>query len=315
MAEDNITLPSDNITFYNRGNNLLTAILFFITFLFGIVVNSVFVWVLGFRLKRTVNTIWFFHLIVSNIIFVMITPFLGTTFLMNSQWTFGVALCKVINGLISLCMFISVFLLTFISVDRYLLIFHPLWYRSHRTTRCASIITTSAWIVSVMLCSPYLVLRETRITDRNKTICFNNYALSDDWDNPEVQKLRKVVNWSMFTTRVVLGYLLPFFIITFCYVKIAFKIKSKKLAKTQKPFKVILAAILSFFICWMPYHMHAGMSIWAPENTLQAIQACAVCLICINSCFSPILYLCIGGNVNQVFKKSILTLFESAFNT
>ncbi|XP_069489038.1 probable G-protein coupled receptor 33 [Ambystoma mexicanum] len=308
-----------NTTVLAQGSNissLLPAILFFVTFMFGVVVNILFIWVLGFKLKRVVNTIWFFHLIVANSIFIALTPFLGVSFLMDSHWIFGVFLCKVVNALISLCMFISVSLLTAISIDRYLLISRPLWYRSRRNARSASIISGCAWILSFVLCAPYLVFRETRTNERNKTICFNNYALSADLDNPEIQKLRDVVNWSMFIMRALLGFLLPFLAITFCYLKIAITLKRKNLTKSRKPFKVILAAILSFFICWTPYHLYSGLSIHKghfSEDSLQTVQALSATLICINSCFTPILYLCVGGNFKQVFQKSIINLFESAF--
>ncbi|XP_030069227.1 probable G-protein coupled receptor 33 [Microcaecilia unicolor] len=296
--------------------NLLLAAFYYITFLFGIVANSLFLWVLGFKMKNTINTIWFFHLILANFIFVILMPFIGIYYLMFPDWIFGQLMCKLINFLISLCMFAAVFLLTIISIDRYLLVVHPLWSRCHRTTKCASIISAVTWVLALVFSAPYLAFRETHRDEQNKTICYNNYAFSNDWEDLNTQNLRKKVQWLMFVFRLLLGFLLPFVTISFCYLTIAFKMKMKNLTKSKKPFKVIITAIISFFLCWTPYHVFYGYSIY-PDNypeLLNIFKAVSSYSACINSCFTPILYLFIGQNFKQVFRRSIMTFFESAFN-
>ncbi|XP_029432060.1 probable G-protein coupled receptor 33 [Rhinatrema bivittatum] len=296
--------------------NLMLATFFFITFLFGIVTNSLFLWVLGFKMKRAINTIWFFHLILSNVIFIFLLPFVGVYILMDSHWIFGTLMCKLINTLISLSMFASVFLLTIISIDRYLLIAHPMWSWCHRTTKCASIICVVIWILALGLSAPYLAFRETHLDEQNKTICCNNYAFSNDWVDPNTQLLRIKVHWLMFAFRLLSGFLLPFIIITFCYLTIAIKMKMKSLTRSKKPFKVIITAIISFFLCWAPYHVYYSLGIYKDQypELINAFKSLSSFLSCINSCFTPILYLFIGENFKQIFRRSIRSFFESAFN-
>ncbi|XP_030069228.1 probable G-protein coupled receptor 33 [Microcaecilia unicolor] len=296
--------------------NLVPATFFFITFLFGIIANSLFLWVLGFKMKRAVNIIWFFHLILANFIFTIMMPIIGVYLLVYPQWIFGQLMCKLINTLLSVSMFAAVFLLTIISTDRYLLVVHPLWCRSHRTTKCASTISAMTWVLALVFSAPYLIFRVTRLDEQNRTICYNNYAFPNDWEDLNTLKLKRKVQCFLFVFRFLLGFLLPFIIISFCYLTIASKMKMKSLTKSKKPFKVIIIVIISFLFSWTPYHVYYGLSLYPDHypGLLNIFKVLSSCLTCINSCFTPILYLFIGENFKQIFRRSIMSLFESAFN-
>ncbi|MEE6514919.1 hypothetical protein FKM82_023363 [Ascaphus truei] len=296
-------------------SQLISALVLLLTFLFGLIGNSLYLWVLGIRMSKTVNTTWFFHYILANVVFNFTIPFLAVFVLMYPHWMFGTLLCKLINSLLSLCMYAAVFLLTVISLDRYLLVFCPHWYRRHMNPRYASAICLLLWGLAILCSSPYLAFRQVRYMQDNKTtICYNDYTFSGRWD--EQQKLHRQVKWSMFYFHLLLGFLLPFFVITICYLQIALKMKSERLARSNKPFKIIFIAITSFFISWIPYHVWYGMSVENgrfPQSLLNKLQVLATCSVCFNCCFTPILYLFIVESFKVVFRKSILSLIESAF--
>ncbi|XP_063291534.1 probable G-protein coupled receptor 33 [Pelobates fuscus] len=294
-------------------SNIFITLILFITFLFGLVVNNLYLWVLGFRLSKTVNSIWFFHFILANLVFTYILPFIAVYMLTYPHWVLGLVMCKLLNSLISVAMFESVFILTIISIDRYLLVFHPHWYRRHMTPRFATIICILIWGLAIICSSPYIVFRQLR-KENTTTFCENDYTLSRKWDSQHRQLNTK---WSLFTFHIVVGYLLPFSVILVCYLRIALKMKKEKMARTSKPYKIITIAILSFFVCWLPYHLWYGMSIEKgrfKESTLGALKILTTCLTCLNFCFTPIFYLFIVDSFKKVFKKSILSLIESVLN-
>ncbi|KAM8927822.1 putative G-protein coupled receptor 33 [Pelodytes ibericus] len=292
---------------------VVVGLLLVITFIFGLVVNNLYLWVLGFRMNKSINSTWFFHFIVSNLVFTLILPFILVFFLMYPHWIFGLFLCKVINALISVAMYTSVFVLMVISLDRYLLVFHPHWYRSHMKSRYATIICLILWALSILCSSPYLVFRNLR-QENGTTLCFNDYSMSRTWES---QRREQQIKWAIFSFRILVGYLFPFFVIAFCYLKIALKMRKEKLAKSSKPYKIIFIAILSFFVSWMPYHAWYAMGVEKgrfQESTLNAMMILTLCLTCFNSCFTPIFYLFIVESFKKMFKKSILSLVESMFS-
>ncbi|XP_044134119.1 probable G-protein coupled receptor 33 [Bufo gargarizans] len=284
---------------------LISAIFLLFTFVFGLVMNTLYLWVLSFRMRRSINTTWFFHFILGNLVFTLSIPFFTTYVIMRPHWIFKQFLCKVINSLISLDMYLTVFVLTVISIDRFLLVFHPVWYRGHMNPQKATVICLFLWFLALLFTAPYLVLRQVKY-ENNITICYNDYTLSGRWNGQRVK-------WIMFTTRLFLGLLIPFVIITICYLQIIIKISKENLAKSNKPYKIICIAITSFFVCWTPYHVWYGMSAEPgrfPEGLLNALNVLTTSLTCLNSCFTPIIYLFIAEDFKMMFKKSFLELIE-----
>ncbi|MBZ3869649.1 putative G-protein coupled receptor 33 [Sciurus carolinensis] len=293
---------------------MIIALFLFMSFIIGTITNGLYLWVLNFKMKKTVNTLLFFHLILSYFISILIIPFLAISYLQDHYWIFGTALCKVFNSTLSLGMFASVFFLSAISLDRYLLTLHPVWSQQHRTPRWASNIVLGIWISATALSSPYLVFRETHQDSKGKVTCRNNYAVSTNWENEKMQTLRQWIHATCFISRLLLGFLLPFFIILFCYKRVASKMKERSLFKSRKPFKVMMTAIISFFVCWMPYHVHQGLILTKNQSFLLELSLIlTVMTSSFNSVFSPTLYLFVGENFKKIFKKSILALFESTF--
>uniref|UniRef100_A0A6I8SVY2 G-protein coupled receptors family 1 profile domain-containing protein n=1 Tax=Xenopus tropicalis TaxID=8364 RepID=A0A6I8SVY2_XENTR len=294
--------------------NILCTLILLITFLFGLVVNVLYLWILGLKMSKSVNTAMIFHLILVNLVFTMTMPLLSVYMLTFPQWILGDFMCKLVNSLLSLCIYTTVFFLTVISLDRYTLVFHPVWYRGHMNHRYASVTCILLWGFAAS--SPYFAFRQIRLLDDNETtICYNDYSLTGKWDNE--QKAIVQMKWLLFSFRLVLCFLLPFSVITVCYLKIALKMKKGNLVKSSKPYKIIFIAVTSFFLSFIPYHLWYGMSIEEGifrETTLNGLKLLATCLACFHYCFTPVLYLFIAENFKKTLRKSILSLIESVFS-
>ncbi|KAE8594264.1 hypothetical protein XENTR_v10019537 [Xenopus tropicalis] len=296
--------------------NILSCVVFLMTFLFGLVVNNLYLWIIGFKMYKSINSTWFFHLISTNSVFTLTMPFVAVYLLMSPNWIMGYFLCKLINSMVSLCVYANVLFLTVISLDRHTFVFYPIWYRRHMTHRRASAICFAVWGLSMVSSSPYFAFRQIRLLDDNETtICYNDYSLTGKWDNE--QKAIVQMKWLLFSFRLVLCFLLPFSVITVCYLKIALKMKKGNLVKSSKPYKIIFIAVTSFFLSFIPYHLWYGMSIEEGifrETTLNGLKLLATCLACFHYCFTPVLYLFIAENFKKTLRKSILSLIESVFS-
>ncbi|OCT73305.1 probable G-protein coupled receptor 33 [Xenopus laevis] len=295
--------------------NILSSLALFMTSLFGLVVNSLYLWVLRFKMCKSVNTTWFFHLILGNSVFTITVPFLAVYRLMSPHWIFGGFLCKLINSVIVLCMYANIIFLTIISIDRYALVHHPVWYRRYMTHRFASIICISMWGFTILCSAPYFAFRQIRLLDDNKTtICYTDYTFYGLWDNH--QKSRIQIEWIVFFFNLVLSFLLPFFVIMVCYLKIAFRMKKGNLTRSSKPYKIIFITVVSFFIFFIPYHIWKGMSIEKRKfhkTTRDVLKVIMTCSFCFHYCFTPMLYLFIVENFKKLLRKSLITLFETVF--
>ncbi|XP_039368941.1 probable G-protein coupled receptor 33 [Mauremys reevesii] len=322
MDQDNTTLPpttganSSQTPAAVSAAHLVTAVLLFTTFLVGVAGNGLYLWVLALKMRRTVTTLWFLHLVSCYLLFTLLIPFFAVYVLLGFHWVFGTAMCKLLNTCISVGMFTSVFLLTLISLDRYILTHHPIWSRNHRIVPRAQKLIVGVWLASFGLSTPYLAFRETQVVDGGRIICINNYALSRDWNGAEPQELRRRVHLAVFMVRLLLGFLLPFCTIAGCYGRVGLKMKEKKLVWAGKPFKVMVAAVVSFFLSWLPYHLYQSLNFYkkeVPESVMGALLVIYTFSSCFNTCFTPILYLFVGEKFWQVFRTSLLTLVKAAF--
>ncbi|KAL1269189.1 hypothetical protein QQF64_031478 [Cirrhinus molitorella] len=138
-------------------------------------------------------------------------------------------------------MFSSIFLLVIISVDRCVAVMFPVWAQNHRTIGKASVLIMLAWIVSAALSIPSIVYRDVQ-NHLGTSRCINNYTSS--------QYGHEVIAVSRF----VFGFVIPFILIILCYTVIILRLRATQMAKSNKPFKIMTALILTFFLCWLPYH-------------------------------------------------------------
>uniref|UniRef100_A0A8D0DIH7 G-protein coupled receptors family 1 profile domain-containing protein n=1 Tax=Salvator merianae TaxID=96440 RepID=A0A8D0DIH7_SALMN len=167
--------------------HILSMVIYSISFLLGVMGNGLVIFVTGFRMKKTVNTVWFLNLAIADFVFTFFLPLSVAYMALGFHWPFGKALCKINSTLAFLNMFASVFLLTIISIDRCVSVMCPVWAQNFRNPRMASLVALGIWLAALVLSSPYLAFRDTRHspTKENTTLCFNNFALSDDFESEE----------------------------------------------------------------------------------------------------------------------------------
>lgn len=301
------------------GLNIFSVVLYSVAFLLGVMGNGLVIWVTGFKMKKTVNTVWFLNLAIADFIFTFFLPLSITYTAMGFHWPFGKFLCKMNAGVSFLNLYASVFFLTIISIDRCFSVVLPVWCQNHRTIRLASIIALVTWLFALTITSPILYFRDTSIHRKTNTIaCFTNYAdLSKPGNGYLFQKRHKAIG----ITRFVFGFLIPFMVIVVCYGIISWRIIRNRMSnKSRKPFLIMTAVIVCFFLCWLPFHIFAFLEISIHKGTSCALQRAlkvgipiATNLAFLNSCINPILYVLLGHDARSTIRKSFLVKLESAF--
>lgn len=272
-----------------------------VIFLLGFFGNALVIWISGFKMKKTVNTTWYLSLAISDFVFCAFLPFSITNMVME-EWIFGPFLCKFASAVMFLNMFSSIFLLVIISVDRCVSVVFPVWAQNHRTVKKASVVVVLAWLLAIGLSIPSMIFRDVR-AHLGRTICFNNYTF-----NAHSHEIVAV-------SRFLLGFVIPFVIIIICYSIIIVKLRTNRMNKSSKPFKVMSALIAAFFICWLPYHVFVLLEL-NHQNYSHAILTAGLkvgtSLATANSFLNPVLYVFMGNDFKQKFKSSVLSKMENA---
>ncbi|XP_065276261.1 chemerin-like receptor 1 [Emys orbicularis] len=300
--------------------HVVSMVIYSIAFVLGVTGNGLVIFITGFRMKRTVNTIWFLNLAVADFIFTFFLPFSVAYTALGFHWPFGRALCKINTALAFLNLYASVYLLMVISIDRCISVVRPVWAQNHRTPNLAFLVALGVWVVALALCSPNLYFRHTDPSPYNENItnCYNNFDTAGEGATEEQRKKRFNTNHRAMTiSRFILGFLIPFTVIVCCYVAILAKLKRNQLARSGKPFKVIAAVIVAFFLCWLPYHIFSFLEMNRTPSLDTALIVglpLTASLAFINSCLNPILYVFMGQDFKEKVRRSLFSAFERAFS-
>ncbi|AWP20582.1 putative type-1 angiotensin II receptor [Scophthalmus maximus] len=296
----------------------LIPIVYGCNFVIGIVGNSMVVAVIYCYMKlKTVANIFVLNLAVSDLTFLITLPMWATFAATGYHWPFGGFLCKASAGLVIFNLYTSIFFLTALSIDRYLAIVHPVRSRRFRTVVYARITCVVIWLFAFVLSVPTALTRDVHnITDSNNTVCGILHANIEN-----AMRLRELL-LAISLMKSLLGFLVPFIIIITCYCLIgrallggARLIQKSSRSREDEVLRMLAAAVLAFFLCWMPHQVFHFMQVL---TQLTVVENCAIldiidtampftiCIAYFNSCVNPIVY----GFVGQNFRKNLLRLLR-----
>ncbi|XP_048037288.1 C3a anaphylatoxin chemotactic receptor-like [Megalobrama amblycephala] len=289
-----------------KSMRVISLVVYSLTFLLGVPGNIFVVYIAGMKMKRTVNTIWFLNLATADLLCCLSVPFSMVQILLDHHWPYGSVMCKILPTVIVSNMFASVFILSLISLDRFTQVITPVWAQNHRNLFLARLSCVVAWVLALVLSLPLMILGHTFTNEHlNNTYC----TFLANEEDVSTSGLLSII-------RFVFGFLIPLTCITSCYGIIARKLGSSHF-HSGRAFRIMLAVIVAFFLCWLPYHM-VDLIIWYGEDsiflTALAVDPLAISLAYFNSCLNPILYVFMGQDFKNKVKLSLRRVFERAFS-
>ncbi|KAM5207562.1 putative G-protein coupled receptor 32 [Hipposideros larvatus] len=292
----------------------LTVGILSVSFVVGIVVNGLVLWMTVFRMTRTVNTIWFFNLALADFTVLLSLPIPIYT-LAIGEWLLKDLVCKLYLALLTLTFFTSICLLVLISVDRCISVLYPIWARNHRTVRRARWLTVGVWLLAAITCYPSLKFRTTGKL-KGCMRCYFKFNMgneggknSQDWNRTERQMVVTILHF-------LVGFLVPLAIISTCAYLIRAKIQREGWVQARRPKRLLLVLVSAFFIFWFPFNMALLVQLELEkyhDPKMLLILWATFSLGCLNSCLNPFLYVFIGRDFKEKFFQSLPSALARAF--
>ncbi|XP_059395474.1 C3a anaphylatoxin chemotactic receptor-like [Carassius carassius] len=283
---------------------VISLVFFYLTLILGVPGNAFVVYVVGLKMKRTVKTVGFLNLAIADLL-CCLSPLFTVTKSTIGYWPYGSIMCKILPFIMLISRFASVFTLSLISLDRFTRVITPVWAQNHRSLFIARLSCATAWILASLLSLPFMMLRET-YTENNKTQC-RPYQRNEE--HFELYGMLSII-------RFVFGFLVPLICIIICYGFIAHKL-GKSHFHSGRVFRIILAVIVAFFLCWLPYHILRLIIMYGEKSSRQValiVNLLAISLAYFNSCLNPILYVFMGQDFKSNVKLSLRRVFERVFS-
>ncbi|KAF7661275.1 hypothetical protein LDENG_00265650 [Lucifuga dentata] len=257
----------------------------------------------------TMAEIYLSNLAAADLILVSCLPFWAVNIANGFDWPFGLLLCQLVNLGIKMNTYCSIYLLVLVSIDRFIALVHTMSHGRLRRPKYAKLSCLLVWSFSLLMSVPALLFRSLKyFPEYDVTACYLKYP------NITVELLCDGI-------LIFFGFVIPVSIISYCTVRIIQALKTQAMErfhaeKTEnKATLLVLAVLLAFFICWVPFHLVTMLDVFLRAEVLEGCHLTAILEICnqiftylafFNSVLNPILYVIVGKN----FRKKVCELFQ-----
>lgn len=256
------------------------------------------------RQMHTVTNFFITNLALSDVLLcVLAVPFTPLYTFMGG-WVFGSTLCHLVPYAQGVSVYISTLTLTSIAVDRFLVIIYP--FHPRMKIAMCMVIIVGIWMFSMLVTLPYGVYMQL---EEPHTYC------EEHWPS---ESLRKI--FSSLTS--IMQFIVPFFVIAFCYVCVSIKLNDRAKAKPgsktsrreqtdrerkRRTNRMLIAMVAIFGISWLPLNIINVLGdFYAYANDWTYYRLCFFmthCLAMSSTCYNPFLYAWLNDNFRKEFKQ------------
>ncbi|KAL8180999.1 UNVERIFIED_CONTAM: hypothetical protein K2H54_043580 [Gekko kuhli] len=275
-------------------------VMYSIISIMGFFFNLLALWVFHFGTQKTNSiTIYMKNLALSDLLLALCLLFRAA----YQNQSGPAMLCKVVGSIFYLTMYVSIGLLSLISLDRYLKITRPLHqFRIHTVTHSTAA-SGLVWLACSAMMLPFFFGAGEKGSCADKCFHFKRRGV-----------LGAVFNLTAVATFFVL---LGFFL--YSYGKISLKLRQVALRKTRQQSRKTSGRAISktfvvlaiFIICFTPYHVVrvpyilAQVEVISDLGSVQALHLAnelVLCVSALNCCFDPVIFFFLSSS----FKRAML---------
>lgn len=255
---------------------------------------------------KTVTNMFILNLAIADDLFTLVLPISIAEHLLN-YWPFGEVLCKVILSIDHYNIFSSIYFLTVMSIDRYLVVWATVRSKRmpYRTYRAAKIISLCVWILVILIVMPFTVFAGVYNSNDGRKSCGLNFP------SPE--------NLWFKTSRIytlILGFAIPVSTICILYTMMLYKLRNMKLNsnakaldKAKKKVTIMVFIVLAVCLfCWTPFHLSTIVALTTDLRTTPLVIGISYFITSLsyaNSCLNPFLYAFLDDSFRKAFTKML----------
>ncbi|XP_048837928.1 G protein-coupled receptor 184 isoform X2 [Brienomyrus brachyistius] len=284
----------------NSISNLLMAI-YIVAFVLGVVLNLITLGPIVQQVRsHNVLGVCLLNVAISDLLYIFTMPLWIHYYYSDHRWEMGQRTCQLAGFFFYSNMYISIYLLCCISVDRCLTITYPLQARAFRRPRYAWTVCGSVILIVMIIHALILALDNRNTPLDGKLRCYEHLPMPS-----EVARMNLI--------RASLGFLLPLLVLASCYWQIFGKVHRSETLDKQSKRKVQLLSmgvIVIFSVCFAPYHLllivrsvamllMQGEMYCAFEQHTYFYFSVALAISSLNSVMDPVLYVLVSNGVKE----------------
>lgn len=306
--------------------------LFAVIYVVGLIGNGTLIYIVAKnKHMRNVPNILIVSLAAGDFLMIFVSVPYTISIYVLPTWPYGDILCKLNEGLQTLSLGITVFTLTALSVERYVVIAkNPIRIHQRGALKRTVVTATLIWIISLLLSVPEYFIYNVIVEGQNMSAC-------KPYDNlpwPEWVPQFHVIG------RFIIYFLAPLLIIFWCYISIsralylvpvsssssgtdlqlATRLSSREyqrqIKNRKKVAKIVLLLVALFIICWLPRHIFV---IWyyVDDSAMDAFwfffKITGFLLMFVSSCVNPLILYFLSKQFRMYYDKYLFCCFNQCF--
>ena len=256
---------------------------------------------------HTVTNLFITNLALSDILLcIFAVPITPLYLIYFKEWVFGRLLCHLVTYAQGVSIYISAFTLTSIAIDRFFVIIYP--FKSRMKINFCLLIVISVWISAALLTLPYGLFVQL-VEEKEVKRC------DEMWSHDEFR-----IAFGFSTS--ILQFVIPFIIISFCYMRICEKLRDRARAKpgarslrkeelekerTRRINRVLISMVIIFGTSWLPLNiLNLLLDFYTPASNwpyLKLLFLASHAIAMSSTCYNPFLYSWLIDNFRKEFKK------------
>ncbi|XP_056139434.1 G protein-coupled receptor 184 [Lampris incognitus] len=315
---ENNGLTSKSVTMNNTCVNVgeshigdfLMAV-YILVFILGLIVNILTFGPIYQQVRgQNILGIYLLCLSFSDLLFILTMPLWINYYYQDHHWKLGPISCSIAGFFYYTNMYISIFLLCCISVDRCLVVNFPIRFKAYRTSCHTWAVCIFVYILVGALHILVLVndnLKDAHDEKNNNDRCYETYPME-----------RPVAFFNLL--RVGLGFVIPLLILGVSYWKLLATVRQSPglTAPAKRKVRLLSYGVIGIFsVCFAPYHilllarslvfyLSTNSTIQSGycqfEQNLHFYFSCSLALSSLNCVVDPVLYVLVSDGVREEMK-------------
>nr|XP_046228077.1 uracil nucleotide/cysteinyl leukotriene receptor [Scatophagus argus] len=282
-----MNISEEEHSFYGREShqeNMIFSTFYILIFIIAVPGNALALWSFSHQDCTSPSRVFLMHLSVADISYILILPMRIVYHLSDSYWYFGVVACQLAGFLFYLNMYCSLYLMSFISLDRFFAVVLPLKSQSIRKAVYAKVAVAILWVTVILSMSPLLISKKNA-TINSTGICYKLY-------------LEKTSSTALVST--VVAFIIPLTTIVVSYILILLKLRTiKQRPVKEKAIKMIILIVMNFLFAFVPYHVSRVIYIQsysqghvtaASRELLGRANRITSAMTCFSGALDPVMY-------------------------
>ena len=296
---------------------IVLTVLYAITMLVAFAGNGFLIYIVWKKPEvRSLTSFMFVNMAIADLLVTLIVmPWSISIIYTDGVWmipgVFGKVMCKGVVYTAYVTITASVLCLTFMAIDRYYAIVHPL--RRHLWFRKPKLTVPFIWIASLVSMSIFLVIQTVEEYNNYSYCMLSVYILGD----PDMA-LRGI-----YLLLFVVNYLIPLVVISFLYTITAWNLwfhvapgvntlrgnRAQLETSKRRVVRMLIIVTCAFALCWLPPQVVHMMQIVHASKAYLHIQP-IVSFACFwfghaNSAVNPWLYIFLSTKINTAFSRIV----------